>query len=63
MNFKEYLHFLEIADNFGLTPTAPNLEALYKKYKQPVGGAENSEKPPTPSDRRKLTKKQIFNMP
>ncbi len=63
MNFKEYLQISEIADNYGLTPTGPNLLAYYKKYKQPVGGAENSEKPPTPADRKKLTKKQIFNMP
>jgi hypothetical protein len=63
MNFKDYLYISEIADNYGLTPTGPNLEALYKNYKQPVGGAENSEKPPTPADRRKKTKKELLATP
>jgi hypothetical protein len=62
MNFKDYFHISEIADNYGLTPTGPNLEYLYKKYKQPVGGAENSEKPPTPTDRRKKTKRELLFM-
>jgi len=61
MTFKEYLLIIEIGSNYGLEPQKQDLDWLYTKYKQPVGGAENSDKPPTPTMTKKLTKRQIFN--
>jgi len=61
IGFKEYMYFLEIADNYGLEPTKQNISYIITKYKQPISGyIDNSEKPPTASMRKKPTKKDIF---